>query len=122
MKKIFGGISLGVGIIMGAYAMTMNVGVEVDKTLADKLTQNDPLIVANNDMMNKRLCYLIIAATCCISGVVLLAIPGIQTKKTEQERLMLSQLNLLGSIAGKLDVPVDEINEVMQPYGVVFEE
>ena len=29
---------------------------------------------------------------------------------------------MLGSIAGKLDVPVAEINDVMEPYGVTFEE
>jgi len=39
-----------------------------------------------------------------------------------EKQLLLSQLNLLGSIAGKIEVPVEEINNVMQPYGVVFEE
>ena len=40
----------------------------------------------------------------------------------EQNRLQLAQLHLLSSIAGKLNVPAVEINDIMNPYGATFEE
>ncbi len=121
MKKVIGITCLVSGIAIASYAMTMSISVNYN--VKSIVYTGEPSTFANLDLMNRRICFMILASALSIVGTILIAVPEPikGNNNDEQKQLLLSQLNMLSSIAGKLDVPIEEINEVMEPYGVTFE-
>jgi hypothetical protein len=69
--RLIGIIILGFGLILGTYALTMDVGIDVPARDFGYGVSTPAMKVANLDLMNQRQNYLIFAGILSVVGVVL---------------------------------------------------
>jgi len=121
MKRAdYGIIILLIGIVIGAYVLfLMDVGVKANTNgLLDDLYKQNPTIVhdkfANNDLLNRRLCYTIVAAIFCLSGVILIA-----AEENKDSKVLLAhsrgQTKILSMIAAQqADIDAEQLNAIIK--------
>jgi len=115
-KSEFGIILLIAGILLGIYAMIMDVGVNAEMHgMFDELYKQNPNMIpdkiANADMLNRRLCFIVIAATLCIVGAVF---TGSEVKDDILVRHARAQTKILSLMAIQADVDCSHLNPVIE--------
>lgn len=109
--RIIGIIILGLGLILGTYALTMDVGIEVPARHFGYGISTPAMRVANLDLMNQRQNYLIFAGILSVVGVVLTGFASTRANAAD------SKLRVLPSSA-PLVVPAHPVADGMKlcPY------